>query len=365
MEHEGELFGSASCSFSMGNGMPRRDEADRLIGELGLASAGKQCRVAAVLFTYRCSIACKHCLFGCTGGRPDVVMTPRQCADALALLHETGRVVHIAGGEAMLYWDVMREAVSIAAAEGNAPHFIETNCSFATDDAVVRERLGFLAGHGVKGLLASADPFHQAFVPAERFIRVRRIAGEIFGERNFWGSNAPDDEIRALESLARDRAGLREYVRRAPPAMVGSACHELSGFLDAFAPDDARLPVCGWKGPQADASCLNEFATPSLWELHLDPYGNIQTNCGIILGHLPETTAARLLANGPEHANRFVELVCREGALGLAELARRDYGFVMPERVTQTCHLCYLARRFLRKHHPDVFGPAEVYAMDR
>ncbi|HUU69860.1 MAG TPA: radical SAM protein [Planctomycetota bacterium] len=342
--------------------MRRRDEVDRLIDGIGLVPAGKQRRVAAVLFTYRCTIACKHCLFGCSGGRPDVVMAPRQCADALALLHETGRVVHIAGGEAMLYWDALREAVAIAAAEGNAPHFIETNCSFATDDAVVRERLGFLAAHGVKGLLASSDPFHQAFVPAERFLRVRRIAWNVFGERNFWGTNAPDAEIRENEAIALDALRLREYVRRAPPAMVGSACHELAGCLDAFAPDDPRLPVWGWQGPRANSGCVDQFSVPSLWELHVDPYGNIQTNCGIILGHVPETTPARLLAAGPERANRFVEVVCREGALGLAKLACRDYGFVMPERVTQTCHLCYLARRFLRKHYPDVFGPGEVYA---
>ena len=54
--------------------------------------------------------------------------------------------------------------------------------------------------------------------------------------------------------------------------------------------------------------------------------------------------------------------VCEGGALGLAELASREYDFIWPKQVTQTCELCYLTRRFLRPFHPEVFGPAEVYA---
>ena len=342
--------------------MPPRADVNRLIDIHGLPEAGRLCRVAGVLFTYRCTIACKHCLFGCTGGRPDVSMTARQCADALAMLHQTGRAVHVAGGEAMLYWPVLQAAIRIAYAEGHSPHFIETNCSFAADDALVHDRLQFLAAHGLRGILASCDPFHQAFVPAERFIRVRRIARVIFGEVNFWGSNAPDDAIREFEAIARDAARVREYVRRAPPAMVGSACAELAGCLDAWPPRDSRLPDWAWHGAASRANCLEQFAARSLWELHVDPYGNIQTNCGIIIGQVPATTPAAVLESGPEHANRFAGVVCREGAIGLADLACREYGFAMPERVTQTCHLCYLTRRFLRTHHPDVFGPAEVYA---
>ncbi|MFH1567849.1 MAG: radical SAM protein, partial [Gemmatimonadota bacterium] len=129
-----------------------RAEVEQLVAQVGVVAAAQQCHVAAILFTYRCSIRCRHCLFGCGGDRPDVVMSPRQCVDGLALLHQTGRVVHIAGGEAMLYWDALSEALRLAHAEGNAPHFIETNCSFATDDEIVRKRLGFMAAHGVKGL---------------------------------------------------------------------------------------------------------------------------------------------------------------------------------------------------------------------
>jgi hypothetical protein len=261
----------------------------------------------------------------------------------------------------MLYWEVLSDAVRLANEEGNAPHFIETNCSFATDDRKVRDRLGFLAANGVKGLLASADAFHQEFVPAGHFLRVRRIAKEIFGEKNFWGPGGSEAEIRDFESITRDEDRLQAYVRGHPPGMVGSAQRELARYLDHYAPHDSELPKWSWQGPAKETSCRRQFRADTMWELHIDPYGNIQTNCGMILGKLAEVSPARVLAKGPEKANRFVRTVCEQGALGLADLATREYGFVLPNEVTQTCELCYLTRSFLRQFHPDVFGPQEVY----
>lgn len=335
---------------------------DRLVDEIGIREASQRRRVAGILFTYRCSIRCRHCLFGCAADRPDVAMTPRQCADALALLHETGRIVHIAGGEAMLYWDRLAEAAQLAHAEGNAPHFIETNCSFAVNDAVVRERLSFLKTHGLRGVLASADPFHQEHVPAARFLRVRRIAIELFGPQNFYGSSKPDAEIEALAHVTRDEERLRAYVRSAGLAMVGTAQRELARHRDPLPADHHAMPTFEWRRAGAGPGCAGQFRADTLWELHIDPYGNIQTNCGIILGNTARTTPARLLAQGPERANRFVELLCERGPLALAELARRNHGFTLPATVTQTCELCYLTRKHLRQFHPDIFGPAEVYA---
>jgi len=340
----------------------RRQNVDRLIDEVGVPAASRQCRVAGILFTYRCSIRCRHCLFGCAGDRPDAAMAPRQCADALAMLHETGRVVHIAGGEAMLYWDALAESVRLAHSEGNAPHFIETNCSFASHDDIVRERFAFFADHGMKGILASADPFHQEFVPPERFLRVRRIAIEIFGEKNFYGPRSDDEKIMDLPNIAKDAGRLRDYVRNHAPVIVGSSREFLAKYLDAFPPDDPQVPVRSWGPTSAAENCSDQFRDETMWELHVDPYGNIQTNCGMILGRVNEIRPAQLLETGPDKANRFVRVVCEKGARGLAELAQREYGFAAPERVTQLCELCYLARRHLRPFHPEVFGPEEVYA---
>lgn len=340
----------------------RSSEIDDIVGEIGVRAAGKQQGVAALLFTYRCSIACRHCCFGCASDKPDVVMTPRQCADGLALLHETARVLHVAGGEVMMYWERLADGLTLAHEEGHAPHFIETNCSFAVNEQIVRERLEFLCSHGVRGLLASADPFHQERVPPERFILVRRLAREIFGETNFWGPRQSDEEIMDLPSVVRQPERLREYVNSNHIVMVGTARRELARYLDQFDPQDDRLPPMGWLGRRSGKTCMDQFSADRIWEFHIDPYGNIQTNCGIVLGHVQETTPAEVLARGPENANEFTRIVCESGPLGLAEVARSDYGFVWPESVSQDCELCFLARRHLRRFHPEVFGPAEVYS---
>lgn len=337
-------------------------KADALIEEMGLPQAAAQCRVAGLIFTYRCTIRCRHCLFGCAGDRPEVAMSPEQCAQGLALLHETGRVVHVAGGEPMLYWESLADGIRLAHAAGNPPHFVETNCSFAADDEVVRRRFGFLADHGVRGVYASADPFHQEFVPAAYFLRVRRWAREIFGERHFFGSGAAEVQIEELEAIGGDEAARQEYVRRHPPLAVGRAHRELARYLPQRAPGDPELPQRGWQGDRPGVGCLAEFRADTMWELHLDPYGNLQTNCGMVLGQVGEVRPAQLLQRGPEHANRFVEAVGAHGAMGLAELAQRECGFVLPEAVSQSCELCYLARCCLRRRYPEVFGPAEVYA---
>lgn len=340
----------------------RSSELDALIDEVGIVAASARRHVAGVLFTYRCSIQCRHCCFGCRTNLPDAVMTPRQLADVLGMLHETGRVVHVAGGEAMMYWENLAEGIRLAHQEGNAPYFIETNCSFATDDAIVEKRLGFLADHGVRGILASSDPYHQEWVPPERFLRVREWTYRRFGETNFYGSKAPAEDILALPGVTADEERLRQYVRSRPPVMVGTAGRELARFLDRFAPDDPKLPVAGWRLQRSMPGCLEQFEPEAMWELHVDPYGNIQTNCGIILGNTAVIRPAELLAQGPHHANRFVERLCAEGPLGLARLAQSEYGFQLPETVTQGCELCCLTRQHLRQSHPEIFGPAEVYA---
>jgi hypothetical protein len=338
----------------------RRDEVDRLIAEQGMVKTGGQVGVAAILFTYRCSIACRHCCFGCAGQRPEVHMPVARCVDYLADLHELGRVIHIAGGEAMLYWDELKQVLAASAARGVQPHFIESNASFATSDAVVRERLGFMRDCGLVGILLSTDPYHQAFVPPESFLRARAIAWEVFGERNVWASNCPDEQVREHAAIARDEARLCDYVRAHPPTLVGTA-HRFCEFLPTY--PLAELPITRvWRFPHTGRDCAIEFDREKIWEVHIDPYDNMQTNCGILLGNASKVRVAEMIARGPENANFITRLVCSGGPFALADFARDRHGFAIPDRACSKCDLCYTVRSFLRPFYPDILGPAEVYS---
>ena len=142
--------------------------------------------------------------------------------------------------------------------------------------------------------------------------------------------------------------------------MVGSGVRHLARYLDACPTEQAPI-WRGWNRTEG-RSCLGAFRADSLTELHIDPYGNILNNCGMALGHISRTTPARVLAEGPENASRFIGMLCRGGPWSLAEFARREHGFRVPERTRQACELCWLTRRFLRPYHPEAFGPAELYA---
>ena len=48
---------------------PEHAEVNRVVAEIGIPAAGNRLGVAAILYTYRCTIGCGHCCFGCCGAR--------------------------------------------------------------------------------------------------------------------------------------------------------------------------------------------------------------------------------------------------------------------------------------------------------
>jgi hypothetical protein len=280
----------------------------------------------------------------------------------LRQLHELGRVVHVAGGEAMMYWPQLRDALAAAQAARVSPHFIETNGSFAVSEEATRTRLNELRALGVAGLLVSADPFHQTQVSPERFLRVRRLTREIFGPSNFWGSKASAGQIRGHARTGRDPARLREYIRDCPPVLVGTAFRQLARFYKEY--PLGSLPLKGgwvWKMDYGARDCRVDWAPETMWEIHIDPHDNILTNCGIVLGRATETTVRTVLERGPENAREIGGILARQGPFGLARWAHERHGYSVPARARSKCGLCFAVRCFLRPFYPNVIGPAEIY----
>ena len=106
--------------------------------------------------------------------------------------------------------------------------------------------------------------------------------------------------------------------------------------------------------------CRREFDPQSMWEIHIDPYGNIQTCCGVLLGRLRDGPVARQAAAGWP-GNPLVKTLIEQGPVGLLPLAQA-HGYQPKEAYPQKCCLCYHLRHFLRPRFPDLLGPAEVYS---
>ena len=109
----------------------------------------------------------------------------------------------------------------------------------------------------------------------------------------------------------------------------------------------SRRPLLRWKGCQALNTGLRAF--------HI----LLHTAAADTNGADDLTIALKGNAAAKDNDAAAVCIVNTEK--GLARLAQNEYGFELPEKVTQNCELCYLTRCFLRQHHPEVFGPQEVY----
>jgi hypothetical protein len=333
---------------------------DEVIARVGVARAIGIKHVASLLFTYRCTIACKHCLFNCSPWQPDVCVSLEDGVKFLRQLRATDRVIHIAGGEAMMYYREMLAICQMANEEGNAPHFFETNASWCVDDDLTCRRYEELKQAGLLGVLISADPYHQVFVSPESRHRAYRWAVEVFGRENVAAAELSLEQLSELRSIGRDDERLGEYSRNHAPRLVGRAGDVLAGFyhsrrLEALAEDSL------WHGGPADESCWSEFDSDEMWEIHIDPYGNIQTCCGIVVGDAHEKPLTEWMEQGFHTDNDLVRMVYERGPYAYLELAIQ-HGYQPREGYPQKCNLCWEVRKFLRPHFPDTFGPAEIYA---
>ncbi len=331
---------------------------DQIVEELGVARAVAQQRVAGLILTYRCTIACAHCLFNCSPRQPRRAMTVEQGVRYIRLLRTTARVVHIAGGEAMMEYDTVLAICREADRRNARPHFIETNASWCTSDALARRRLTELWAAGVRGLYISADAYHFAFVPVDRYRRCLEAAVARFGEENVIAPRLTEEQAQASRRVGRDPARLAEMVRNSPPQLVGRAGEELARHLPCREIEDMAGDGM-WHDAPLGMACAQEFSPATMWEMHLDPYGNLQTCCGVLLGNVERTPFAELLATQFGTDNPILNAVRTEGPVGLLRMAEaRGY---QRARYVQKCHLCWQVRKFLRPHFPAILGPDEIY----
>ena len=336
---------------------------DEVIDQVGVARAIGIKHVASLLFTYRCTIACKHCLFNCSPWQPDVCVGLLDGVEFLRQLRATDRVIHIAGGEAMMYYRQMLAICRAANEEGRAPHFFETNASWCKDDDVTRTRFEELKKAGVLGVLISADPYHQVFVPPESRHRAYKWAVEIFGSENVAASDLSLEQLSELRDIGHDYEQLGEYCRNHAPRLIGRAGEALAGFFDEK-PLESLAADPLWHGAHADRSCRSEFESDEMWEIHIDPYGNIQTCCGIIVGDAHQKPLIEWMERGFHAYDELVRMAYERGPYAYLKLAIQ-HGYQPRDAYPQKCGLCWEVRKFLRPHFPGTFGPQEIYETRR
>lgn len=323
-----------------------------------------------LLLSYRCSAACRHCMYACSPTWPADWISDEDLERCLTLL--SGKIrpspwgdrmvslnhgLHFTGGEPFLHFELLHRAARLAHQLKIPSTFVETNCFWCRNDQVTRERLEALKEAGLRGILISVNPFYAEYVPFERTARGIRISTKVFGRNVMVYQLAYYHRFNQLG--LKNKISLADYLRlsgeglagRAELFLMGRAAYQLQEFYPAYPADRFFQEPC---------------QPPFLrnWHNHFDNYGNMMPGyCGgISLG--PWKELDRLISDGIELALQPVLKFLITGDLRGFYYFARDWGYHESRRgYVSKCHLCLDLRKFMvsKKDFPEL-RPQEFYA---
>ncbi|MFW6161722.1 MAG: radical SAM protein, partial [Planctomycetota bacterium] len=196
-----------------------------------------------LMLTYRCSAACRHCMYACSPRWPADWMSEADVERGLAALARyiqpspfgpegvsLNHGLHFTGGEPFLNYDLLLHATRVAAEVGVPSTFVETNAFWCASEETTREKLEALREAGLRGIMISVNPFFAEFVPFERTERAVRGSLDVFGRNVFVYQQTYWREFRSLGVRGTlsveeyvERTGNRQFIRRAELFLSGRA----------------------------------------------------------------------------------------------------------------------------------------------
>jgi hypothetical protein len=303
---------------------------------------------AGILLTYKCSGACKHCLYASS---PSWSSDWLSMSDAELILSQLARSldsskyrgvgfnsgIHFTGGEPFLNYDLLLKVTSLAHNLGIRSILVETNCVWCTNDEATHDRMRQLRDAGLAGILISANPFVVEHVPFERIKRAVRIGLEVLGSGVMVYQFAFYEEF--LRMGLRGRLSLEEYLQRGGRGLRHAEL--LAGGRVAYGLGHLfrHYPAHRFFGE----SCRHELIRD--WHIHIDNYCNFVPGfcAGISLG---DGRSLEALCSGIDLTMRPV-VQALLGSLGeLYELGTAE-GYQELDGYVSKCHLCIDIRRHL------------------
>ncbi len=315
-----------------------------------------------VMLSYRCTNACRHCLYRCSPRQPDEWMT-LEMADRIfeALSREQGlRSVHLAGGEPTIRMDLLLEVIRIARRRGVSLSYVETNAHWCGDPGAAREGMSRLKEAGLPGILISVSMFHNEFVPFRNSRHAVEAAREVFGPGRTYIylphmyeilSRMPDDGRHTLAEFIR-WAGLEgrpETVARLYSVIPGGRA------VDALRDCWPARPAEAYRGWECSGNILGTT------HFHIDHQGNLFT--GLCAGLSPAAVGDLHPVINEEDTPVFHRLLV-EGPCGLMEMALQRHGYKERQGgYVSPCDLCQDVRAHLLRagRYPEL-RPASFYA---
>jgi hypothetical protein len=297
--------------------------------------------LGGVMVNYRCTAACRHCLYACSPDRDPRYISQDRMEEVAALLREGGcSSVHIGGGEPFLDFQGLLRAIRELQRAGIALEYIETNAFWAEDKKTAREWLGALRAGGVDTLCISLDPYHAEYVPYGLPLALAKLCEETRMGYFLW----KQEFLRALSKLPPGQAHRRAVMEGAIGAdYIGQTARAYGirfggravNIEEEYAAQRQSAAALQDGGP-----CTKLLSTG---HFHVDLDGCfIPPGCTGI--RLPLAEVVRGIPGGKYPA---FEALYGQGLGGLLELAR-EAGFSEDRGgYPSPCGLCFEARRYL------------------
>jgi len=320
-------------------------------------------RSGGILLTYKCSSACKHCLYASSPSWPsdwlsvaDAEFILRQWAHHLRASAEGGigvnQGLHFTGGEPFLNFDLLLQVTALANQVGIPSTFVETNCVWCVDDETTRAKLCALQEAGLGGILISANPFVVEHVPFERTRRAVRIGLQVFGRGLVVYQPVFYEHFRRMG--LQGCLSFEEYLRHAGRGLQDAEL--LCGGRVAY-----KLGHLFRKQPAQrffGSSCRRELIRD--WHVHIDNYCNLVPGycAGISLGDACDMDALSAVIDLRERPVLSALL----SNLGELHNLGQAHGYQELDGYVSKCHLCIDIRRHLaRLGSFDELRPLQFY----
>lgn len=188
-----------------------------------------------LIVNYRCSSACGHCLYASSPRREAGYIDENTTRENLSTIRSLGcHSIHIGGGEPFLNFDGLKRVMDVATETGVSVEYVETNSSWFKDEASACARLEALRERGLRTILVSISPFHNAYIPYRKVVGVVEACRQVgMGVFPWIAEFAPEiaefepDKIHAMrryrEHFGEDYLG--KLVRRYGITLGGRALH--------------------------------------------------------------------------------------------------------------------------------------------
>ncbi len=319
----------------------------------------------SILLGMKCNCKCPHCFYFPRDDNhtPIDLDMLDDALKSIAGLHNI-HSVNFAGGEPFYYYDTMLECIERLKKHGIYFFSLSTNAGWASSVEVAYEKLTELLKLGLGAMYVSADGFHQMNIPLENVLNVIRAGGvaRSRGENftvsvmsTFLGYFTYDCPVNRRTSTIRQK-------------IWEAGVYSIETFINPHGRAAFLMPRELHINKVLDRKCWDvkigmlKPTGPSM--ISIDPTGHVDGCFGVSLGYLYNESLNEIFQRYFNNPGPIVKTLREKGSLGLRELAV-ERGFDPAESYFDECHLCHMARNYLKENCSDEFGeflnPAACY----